>query len=71
MVRRLVGRQQLGQAEVGDLDVVRRLHQDVPRRQVSMHQVALLQVVHALQRPAGPVLSIGTGLRRCETIPET
>lgn len=48
VVRGLAGRQQLGQAEVGDLDVVRTFHQDVPRSQVSMHQVALLQVAHPL-----------------------
>ena len=44
----LVGVEELRQAEVGDLDVLRRLHQDIARSQVPVHQVALLQVVHPL-----------------------
>lgn len=44
----LICRQKLGEAEVGDLDVVRTLQKDVPCSQVAMHQVTLLQVVHPL-----------------------
>jgi len=48
MVFFLISCQQLGEAKVSDLNVVRIFQQDVPRRQVSMHQVTLLQVVHPL-----------------------
>lgn len=49
LIRRLVGCQELGEAKVGDLDMVGRLDQHVPGRQVAVHQVALFQVAHALQ----------------------
>lgn len=52
----LIRPQQLGQPKVCDLDVLWRLHQDVPGGQVPVHQAPVLQVVHALKK--GP---------RCET----
>lgn len=44
-----VERQQLGEAEVGDLDVRLALHQDVTRGKVAVHIAAGAQVLHALQ----------------------
>lgn len=49
MVLLFVGIQQLGQAKVGDLDMLGGLHQDVPGRQVAVDQMALLEVVHPLE----------------------
>lgn len=48
----LLGAEQFGQAEIRDLDVLRRLHQHIPGRQVSVHQAPVFQVVHALQHGA-------------------
>ena len=48
-----VERQQLGEAEVGDLDVRLAFHQDVPGRQVAVHAAAGAQVFHALRAGMG------------------
>ena len=40
--------QYLGQAEVGDLDLVPGLHQHIAGSQVSVHDALALQVLHAL-----------------------
>lgn len=53
MVLLLVRVEEFGQAEVSDLDMLRGLHQDVPRCQVTMHQVMLLQVAHPLGSTTG------------------
>lgn len=48
-----VQRQQLGEPEVGDLDMRLALYQDVPRCQVAVHAAAGAQVFHALQAYMG------------------
>lgn len=52
MILLLLGTQQLGQPEVCDLHVLRRLHQHVPGCQVPMHQAPVFQVIHALKHRA-------------------
>lgn len=48
MVLLLISAEELGQAKVGDLDVVGSLDEHVPRSQVPVDQMALLQVAHTL-----------------------
>lgn len=48
-----VERQQLGEAEVGDLDVRLAFHQDVPGCQVAVQAAAGAQVLHALWAGVG------------------
>ena len=52
MILLLLGTQQLGQPEVCDLHVLRRLYQHVPGRQVPVHQAPVFQVIHALKHRA-------------------
>lgn len=40
--------EELGQTKVCDLYMLRSLHEDISRCQVTVYQVTLLQVVHAL-----------------------
>lgn len=49
MVLFLISAQEFGQAEVGDLHVLRGFHQNVACGQIPVHQVALFQVVHPLK----------------------
>lgn len=48
-----VQRQQLGEAEVGDLDVCLALYQNITRCKVSVHAPAGTQVLHALRADRG------------------
>lgn len=48
MVLFLICVQEFGQAKICDLDVLWSLHEDIPRCQVTVYQVALLKVVHTL-----------------------
>lgn len=57
----LVGIQQSGQTEVGDLDVIGRLHQHVPSSQVSVDQPPFLQVHHALKEKGNTTASFIQG----------
>ena len=48
MILLLICVEELGQAKVGDLDVLGGLHQNIPGSQVPVDQVTLLQVAHPL-----------------------
>lgn len=48
MVLFLICVKEFGQTKVCDLDMLRSLHEDISRCQVTVYQVALLQVVHTL-----------------------
>lgn len=52
MVLFLISAEEFGQAEVGDLHVLRRFHQNVACGQIPVHQMALFQVVHTLKKAA-------------------